>query len=196
MSILNQRPKLEPKTEPSTARTPWGQADTVTHHAEGLDFYTTSGHGGLHLSPHKWGELQACFDFKSFAGPHWLEEDEDANLAVIRWPEHFSNQWVYFACRTILEQPDRQPRTPRAWLVSDAGLVTRQIAAAFAEEVKNKWERGSMFGRAGGWTVWLSKGGAQVQAFFKEYPDKYFYSDEELAPFAAAAGSTLHQVPA
>lgn len=196
MSILEQRPKPEPKTEPSTAATPWGRADTVTHHGEGLDFYTTPGHGGLHLSPRKWDDLRACFDFKPYAGPQWLEEDEDANLAVIRWPECFSNQWVYFACRAILEQPDRQPRTPRAWLVSDAGLVTRQIAAAFAEEVKNKWERGCMVTKGGGWRVWFSKSGAQVEAFFKDYPEQVFYSDEELAPFAAAAGSTLHQVPA
>lgn len=173
--------------------TPWGRSDTVSNWGPGLDFFTTPSHGGFRLSVERWEELNASFAFKSWAGPFWLEEDEDANLAVIRWPELFPGQWVFFAVRYVSKEPEGGTLAPlypgwrdnmadaRRWLKSDAGLPARQIAYAFAEVVKGQWERGGLATCQAGWEVFFYRDGKQRRVIFPEYPTKVFYTDAELA---------------
>jgi hypothetical protein len=41
---------MERKTTEIRTSTPWGKADMVTRYARGINFYTTPGHGGFHVT--------------------------------------------------------------------------------------------------------------------------------------------------
>ncbi len=94
--------------------TPWGPSQTVRELAPGIVDVTTSSHGGLRLSPSRWAELRAHFPrFKSFAGPHWLEEDCDYMAAVSIWPELFKGANLENVAAYIRGREDtRTPPTP------------------------------------------------------------------------------------
>lgn len=175
--------------------TPWGRSDSLDHIAEGLDFYSTPGHGGLKLSAARWRELSAAFQFKSFAGPGWLEEDCDYSFAVIRWPELFGAETV-FNCVRMVGHPlpygsgdaDNFEHA-RAWLNTPAGQPARDKAASFAASVAGQWESGGMGcdGSRSGWLMILRRGADTVEALFPDYPVKRWYTDAELVePMARA----------
>jgi len=70
--------------------TPWGLSDDGGEvFADGITFYTTPSHGGFRLSPERQAEFaQALPGFTPFTGDlQWLEEDCDAALVYLVWPE-------------------------------------------------------------------------------------------------------------
>ena len=79
---------MNPKIE-DYQNTPWGAADHVTEIALGLVRVRTPRHGGYHLSGARAAQVARIFPgFRPFTQSwHWLEEDIDALLTVIAWPE-------------------------------------------------------------------------------------------------------------
>lgn len=78
-----------------TTATPWGEADTVTRYAVGVNLYSTPGHGGFKLS----GGLNALIpefirqeSFGSLGLTGWYEEDEDANIVVVAFGHLFPEE--------------------------------------------------------------------------------------------------------
>jgi hypothetical protein len=70
--------------------TPWGPADSIGIIAPGITRYSTSSHGGIHLSPERIAELPPVIAaFPTFAGPGWYEEDCDVSLVVLAFPQFF-----------------------------------------------------------------------------------------------------------
>lgn len=69
--------------------TPWGPAQSAMELAEGITFYSTASHGGIHLSPERETELQSKFNYKTFGGSSWYEEDLDYNVVVLAFPNCF-----------------------------------------------------------------------------------------------------------
>jgi hypothetical protein len=77
--------------------TPWGKADYATRFARGITFYNTPGHGGFKLS--KGLNETIPFDFRTatWAGlgvNGWYEEDCDAQIVIVFFPQHFSAEQV------------------------------------------------------------------------------------------------------
>lgn len=84
--------------------TPWGRADYVKEIAPGLVLVGTPSHGGFWLAPERLAampaELAAIVPFVErsvgrVAGPHagrWYEEDCDAALVVLAFPECFPRE--------------------------------------------------------------------------------------------------------
>jgi hypothetical protein len=77
--------------------TPWGQSQVIEKIAEGIDFVSTAGHGGMKLSadnnakvPLSWRE--ASFKQQGLQG--WYEEDCDVAMVMITFPMCFSENNV------------------------------------------------------------------------------------------------------
>lgn len=68
---------------------PWGAVQQATAHGAGIWFVSTASHGGFLVSqdltlPEPYGS------FKTFAGGKAFEEDADAVLVVLAFPERFT----------------------------------------------------------------------------------------------------------
>lgn len=85
--------------------TPWGRAETRRTVAPGIICVTTSSHGGYWLSPDRVAQFQRAFpEFKPFAGYPWLEEDCDAALAGLLWPDETGHELT--RCAVAMIQSD------------------------------------------------------------------------------------------
>ena len=182
--------------------TPWGTAQQLHYHGEGVIRCSTAGHGGLWLSPERWNYLCGLFPaFNGYAPDQWLEEDMDANLACLAWPELFPAQSVFYAVRTGRNYQPSMPderdymASPKAWLASGAPEAAKAltIAADFATTIVGLWESGSMCSGHGvkDWSVHFTRtnDGGQTEKRFVNmaYPSKSFYSTAELDALDAAA---------
>jgi hypothetical protein len=89
-------------TNLSTARTPWGIAQTHTKLADGIDLYTTASHGGIHLSDYRKRVVKAKFPtWDTFLpGGTWYEEDIDVAVVVLAFPDYFTVDQYDYAVRT------------------------------------------------------------------------------------------------
>lgn len=68
--------------------TPWGDATYSRTIAPGITWYDTPGHGGYLLSPARRAAMpEPVRDFQTFAGGDWYEEDCDAALVVLSFPD-------------------------------------------------------------------------------------------------------------
>ena len=78
-------------TEKRGMSTPWGPAQHVEHIADGIVAVDAAGHGGIHLSRERAAQMRRVFpDFRPFTGCYtWWEEDCDAAIVVIAFPECF-----------------------------------------------------------------------------------------------------------
>lgn len=175
----------------ASIETPWGWSQSTHRYADGIDFYSTAGHGGLRLSPLRWADLTSSFDFHSFAGPGWLEEDCDFAFAVIRWPELFDADTVHSCVRDVLRGSgpgcdSDNYFSARRWLRSPAGEPARRTAQEFAASVAGQWERGGMSGDKDGWQISFRRDGDYCLGLMTDYPAKNWYTEAEVAPLRAA----------
>jgi hypothetical protein len=170
--------------------TPWGPAQQAFEYGEGLIFVHTLGHGGFWLSPTRWNALKELWPaFRPFNDrTYWLEEDIDCCLAPLAFPDLFTDQDVFNAIVTVrnAEAPGSGARGWRqvaAWLNGAAGQLLRIRADDFARSVKDQWERGGLSGGPDdpGWWVHLYRGGEHQCLCFRQYPEKQFYTEAELA---------------
>jgi hypothetical protein len=71
-------------------RSPWGDVQQRTEIAPGIVSVSTEGHGGFMLSPQRVAELpDALRGITTFAGPGWFEEDCDASIVILGFPQFF-----------------------------------------------------------------------------------------------------------
>lgn len=90
------------RDQPWRGSSPWGQVQRAAELAPGLHQVSTAGHGGVWLSSSRVVALKKLFPgFVPFAGWPWLEEDCDACIAVIAWPELFPASAVREAVRMV-----------------------------------------------------------------------------------------------
>lgn len=165
--------------------TPWGRSDSEHKVADGITFYGTPSHGGYHLSMKRWNELVSMFPrFRSFTGAQWLEEDCDASMPALVWPDLFTPQNIYNSMRSAQSRSDKC--ITWEWKQSAHGQKVQKIAAEYQATIAEQWEIGSM-GSCGSeypdsaWGVSLSRNGQRKAVIFKDYPEKQFYTDAELA---------------
>jgi hypothetical protein len=197
---VNRTHKPTGKATNMHINTPWGRSDHEREIAPGILEVSTPSHGGLYLDAQRWQELTRSFAFKPFAGPQWLEEDCDFVFAVIRWPEFFDPDTVHSCVRTVQApfvagyagQFDNYGGA-RAWLEEPAGHPARLIAAVFASQVKDLWERGSMSTEGGGWLVQFRRGDESAIALFDDYPAAHYMSTEEIQPGMARAQAMFNR---
>lgn len=81
--------------------TPWGATQQATEYAPGIVFHSTAGHGGFHLDAARMRQFRSRLpSFTTYAGGPWFEEDCDAAVVVVVFPEAFDDD----AVRSCTEQ--------------------------------------------------------------------------------------------
>lgn len=174
---------------PALQSTPWGPAQDAFKYAEGLIFVHTAGHGGFWCGPERWLKIRATWpDWRPFGDrAPWLEEDNDAALAALAWPELFGDQAVFNAVRTLqgpsIDRGDRGWRQVATWLhFTPAGSAVHARFYRFKESIADLWERGGLSGgpEEPGWKVSFYRGPAGITRQIREYPLKQFYTDQEV----------------
>jgi hypothetical protein len=177
------RPHSEPPQREGrlcSAPTPWGQAERVIAYTPGLAFYSTPSHGGFHLGPAEEHAMKRAFPgFIPFVGWPWLEEDCDAALPALLWPDLFTADSVRSAVRMV-QVPGDYFHAPRTWLLSPAGSRVREIARAFEFAHMDQWERGSLSTSGQGWRVCFTRGSEERTVNLNQYPSRRWYSTAEL----------------
>lgn len=71
-------------------RSPWGRIDHVHHYADGIDSVGTPGHGGLKLSRERNAKVHPAWRRQG----GWYEEDVDACIVIVTFPEVFKPETV------------------------------------------------------------------------------------------------------
>ena len=79
---------------------PWGVVDHQCEHAPGIDFVSTPSHGGYHLSEERQRGLLDVFGFWQ-GDPEWLEEDCDAVLVYLAWPDLATDEQCAAAVESV-----------------------------------------------------------------------------------------------
>jgi hypothetical protein len=81
---------MKPTTHTST---PWGPADDVEAVAPGITWYSTPSHGGFRLDAKRRAQLAPAVrkydECSRFTSPGWFEEDVEAALVILSFPEAF-----------------------------------------------------------------------------------------------------------
>jgi len=82
---------------------PWGTIQHKTILAPGIIRVNTASHGGIYLSPERVQKLKQDFpEFRTWTGElEWLEEDCDATIAYVAFPDlpcdfDLAEAWNYF----------------------------------------------------------------------------------------------------
>lgn len=172
--------------------TPWGIAELAIEFGPGVILTKTQSHGGYYLRPEQWARVKALWPaWRPFQNiPPWLEEDQDAVIAVLAFPEYFADPDIFNAVRCVLSSEFRAGEIDRGWVQvatwlneDPAGRALKARADAFGLSIADRWERGGLSGGGGrpGWQVHLYRGGEHRTLCFKQYPEQQFYSDAELS---------------
>ncbi|MDO8931785.1 MAG: hypothetical protein Q7U97_05265 [Rhodocyclaceae bacterium] len=85
--------------------TPWGPSQGATCYGDGVDFHSTAGHGGFHLSPERNRSVHALL--RDSGG--WYEEDAAWAAVAIAWPDLFTGYESRLAEETLRNS------WPEAW---------------------------------------------------------------------------------
>ncbi len=92
-----------------TRVTPWGRPQVATAYAPGIVLYSTASHGGFYLSEHRQQHVESLLpEFATFAGGPWYEEDCDACLIPLVWPEYFTDGMVANCRQSCLAMASRK----------------------------------------------------------------------------------------
>lgn len=87
-----------------SVRTPWGMSQTAKSFGEGITVYSTASHGGFKVDPATLKMMPAAL---RIAGG-WFEEDCNASLVVVAFPDRFPSEHVEIAMRDLKNLfPDR-----------------------------------------------------------------------------------------
>jgi hypothetical protein len=152
---------------------------------------STASHGGIFLSDERLKQLPSVLaSAPTFTqDPNWFEEDIDAILPVLAFPEHFSGQSCWNAIRGAdynsgSETPYKLAACCKAFLTLPESLPVRTKAGAWAaaEGLADKWESCgcSCGGSSPGWSVSFRRGEDQRNETLREYPSRQFWTEAEI----------------
>lgn len=174
---------------PISYETPWGKSQSHSTRAEGIVFYSTAGHGGFGLTESRALEFRRALpEFVCFGGySRWFEEDCDACAIVIVFHEFFQPDEIHNAIRAVRHMATSYPKWQEVvrFIESQPHLLT--IERNEAARTESLWERRGLFGGmfidefARHWAVDFKRGSERKTFLVSGYPDKQWFTDEELA---------------
>lgn len=124
--------------------TPWGNADSQIHYADGIDFFSTPSHGGFRLSAKRLKEMpERIRVIPTFCRlPMWYEEDCDWALVAVAFPQYFDGYEHFQAVKTL------ESYHPEALAQED-----KDRAARWLDQNRNLFAKGSEGSTKDGWFV-------------------------------------------
>jgi hypothetical protein len=183
--------------------TPWGDPQQHRILAPGIISVSTARHGGIFLSPERCAQLPAPLKLiTTWQGEPagrcaWFEEDVDAILVILAFPQFFSGHACHCAVRAArdaaepialgtLDQPVyRMTAALGEWLKCFPKEAAPAVAKAaeFEQSIANKWERGGLSSGSEdrAWRVDFYRNGQHREVRMADYPKQAYYSDAELA---------------
>lgn len=166
--------------------TPWGPSQSEREHAPGIVFYSTASHGGYHLSDKRYADFCKIPHFAHWT--QWLEEDCEACLVYLRWPELATNEQIHDAlimARVVASwAKGRWSTLVEGWVDQPEQQSILIRAQQHANDVSHLWQRGSMSTQGKGWSVLFHRGVHRLDVCMKDYPTKRYYTDDELEAIA------------
>lgn len=111
----------------------WGAVQHVTPIAEGIDFVSTAGHGGIVLSDDRQQEMHPALRISG----NQYEEDCEYSLVVINFPQFFKPDQVADAHRAAKEWfPDQYGKWSKKTVPTEESYILRQRASREANADK------------------------------------------------------------
>lgn len=159
---------------------PWGTPQHQTEIAPGIIAVSTASHGGIYLEEGRALALQSAMpEFKPWAGWPWLEEDCDAAVAAVFWPEFFEPYAVRCA---VISVKCGSSAAPKQWLASEYGMRARQVAKQWEAQHYGEWEACGGCSHKDGWISWMQQVGTDkhCERFFADYPRKHVFTQAEI----------------
>lgn len=117
------------------SKSPWGSIQDITNIAPGIDAVGTAGHGGVKLSGGRQGKIHPAW--RKPRG--WYEEDLDAGIVCITFPEEFEPRIVERAHRALRNHyPDEYEKAvkpnPARFGLSEYKPITVEESDTLAEQ--------------------------------------------------------------
>jgi hypothetical protein len=111
----------------------------------------------------------------------------DWAAVTLAFHEYDSDEAIYFACCIALGTNHHRWDDVKRWLHgTKQGQECKDIAYRFREKMKDHWQKCGCFGGRGNdpgmWEVSLKRGG-QYKTVIMPYPEKRWYSDDELSSY-------------
>jgi hypothetical protein len=112
-------------------RCPWHRINSTHEIAPGIWSVSTESHGGILISAERRAAMPAHLrDIPTFAGGNAYEEDCDAGIILVAFPEYFPADYVENARLSLM----RYDREPREWETGQAYYVALRAAAQFIKQ--------------------------------------------------------------
>jgi hypothetical protein len=115
------------------SRTPWGTADHAEILADGIVVVGTPGHGGVKLSPERQRSVPRALRVNG----GWYEEDCEANIPAMLWPEAFAR-----GGRDPKEWGENAAAAVKDWFPDEWQQATGSVLEPGESKVKDRqlWE--------------------------------------------------------
>lgn len=147
------RNNTEPTSGAARVSTPWGLSTTRTVFADGIIFYTTDSHGGFWLSEQRIAELPPELrSLGTWCGQPWYEEDCDAHLVMLAFPQFFTDAEVFRAYE-MMQRPPAYLAGVDLWLGAPSTAAVRTIAHSFMQKHKGHYRLAGAFFEGETWHV-------------------------------------------
>jgi hypothetical protein len=119
----------------------WGPVQQEHPVADGITFVSTAGHGGYVLSDERAAQLREKFPrFESrFSTATEFEEDCDANVVILAFPECFSDERVYFAVQMVSSRVQGNEDESSPWVHVALELI-KQIDSESPIARASRWK--------------------------------------------------------
>ena len=132
-------------------RQPWGPEQTAREITPGILSVSTARHGGLLVSAGRWLDMPRTLrDLEPFAGLLAYEEDEDAAIVALAFPQHFPLRAAHHARTTAAH----------AWWGKSLDWSAPSLAPVVArserylDESRGLYERGAMATSGNSWIIY------------------------------------------
>ncbi len=130
---------------------PWGRPDSQTILAAGIVRVSCEGHGGIFVSLERFAQMPECFRVDPYSDGGWFEEDREAFLVCLAFPEEFDDRAIWYAVNFILAGHDYP--SARAFVEGETGSGLRERHKRFMEVNGALYSPGVMSSAGHGWTV-------------------------------------------
>ncbi len=166
--------------------TPWGPAQTVTHHTDDVVSVTTASHGGFYVAhrvKQTWPDALRNIETFGDNGPLWYEEDLDAAIVVLAMPDLFDARAVRECLRGIVGWAKGSGNGARyapilTWIGEERTKV-ESIAASWEIANAEAWLPRGLSSCDEGWRVSFVRvrDGERTTRTLKRYPEHQIYAE-------------------
>ena len=130
---------------------PWGRPQSQTVLAAGIIRVSCEGHGGIFVSPERFAQMPECFRIDPHSDGSWFEEDREAFLVCLAFPQEFDDLAIWYAVNFILAGHDYPDA--RSFVEGETGSVLRERHKRFMDKNGAFYSPGTMSSSGQGWTV-------------------------------------------